>query len=176
MPLPLDGILCLDFEASALARGSWPIEVAVADCTSGATRSWLIRPLDVWLAADVWDPAAQAVHGIAREELLASGLPVEQVAQELADACRDGLVLADGGVHDRYWLAVLYDAIGREPPFALGDFHDHAVALALRAARDPQRAIASSELEAQIRFPRTHRAAADARSLAESLRLVAGWP
>jgi DNA polymerase III epsilon subunit-like protein len=176
MPLSLDNIVCLDFEASALGPGSYPIEVAVADCASGDTRSWLIHPCEAWLADGVWSAESAKVHNIPREELRKAGVPVKQVAADLANHVAGKRVLCDGGDLDRYWCGVLFEAAELKPGFALEDFDPFAWDLAVRSGRRPDVAISNSELEAQIRFPIVHRAAADARWLAEMLRLIAGWP
>lgn len=176
MHLPLDDIYCLDFEASGLHVGSYPIEVAVADCASGDCIAWLIKPTHNWISSSNWDSVSEKIHNITREELLDRGLPVEQVAQELSQHCKGKVVLADGGEHDRYWLRTLFEATGVPRDFTLDDYAAFARDLAVRSGRRPDLALANSEIESQIRFPRTHRAAADARSLAEALRLIAGWP
>jgi hypothetical protein len=176
-PLPLDDFVCLDFEASALGKGSYPIEAAVVDCATGGCRAWLIQPTPRWLTQGVWSGEAAAVHNIPRDAPLAHGLPAAQVAAELAAACAGKRVLCDGGEHDRHWLFTLFAEAGSgDPPFLIEDYHAFAWDLACRVGRRPDIAIVNSSLEAQIRFPITHRAAADARSLAETLRLIAGWP
>jgi hypothetical protein len=175
--VPLDNILCLDFEASAIGKGSFPIEVAVAEACTGALHSWLIRPTDQWLAVGVWSEESAAVHKIGRTELLLDGLPVARVAAELTARCKGRRVLSDAADFDGAWLATFYEAAqGEEAPFALHDFHTFAWQLALCAGRRPDIAYVRSELEAQIRFPMIHRAGADARCLAEMLRLIAGCP
>ena len=172
----LEGIFCLDFEASALGPGSFPIEVAVADAKSGALCSWLIRPTDAWLTDGLWSEESFAVHKITREELLRDGLAVVEVARALAARCEGKRILSDAADIDRAWLARLYKAAGLGPPFVLSDFHDFAWQLAVGMGRRPDLAYTKSELEAQMRFPMTHRAGADARSRAEMLRLIAGYP
>jgi hypothetical protein len=178
--VPLDDIVCLDFEASALGRLSYPIEVAVADCVTGACSGWLIRPTDAWLEKGVWSEEAAGVHNIPLDELKAAGRPVPEVADLLAVHCAGKRVLCDGGTHDRRWLTTLFAPLDIKPPFVLDDFRTFEWELAgLRARRGgprPDLAIANSELEALTRFPPTHRAAADARLLAEILRLIAGAP
>lgn len=173
----LDNILCLDFEASAIGKGSFPIEVAVADPRTGALHSWLIRPADQWLAAGVWSEELAAVHKIDRAGLLQDGLPVARVAAELTARCKGRHVLSDAADLDAAWLTTFYDAAeGEDAPFLLHDFHAFAWQLAIRAGRRPDIAYVKAELEAQLRFPMIHRAGADARGRAEMLRFIAGCP
>lgn len=176
MPLPLDNVLCLDFEASALGLGSYPIEVAVVDCRSTACRTWLIRPMPEWLSNCCWSDASAAVHKIPISDLVTHGQPVEQVAAELARCCSGKIVLCDGGEHDWRWLVTLYAAVDQQPPFEPRDHQAFAWDLAERSGRRPEVAVNRSEWEALSRFPTVHRAGADARRLAETLRLIAGYP
>jgi len=174
--LRLENVLCLDFEASGLGRSSYPIEVAVVDCSTTASTSWLIRPTDDWLKKGLWSEESAAVHQIALSDLLAHGMPVARVARELADCCRGKIVLCDGGGYDRQWLAQLFASADERPAFTLSDFNRYARELARRSRRDPAAAVATAESEALSRFPTVHRASADARRLAETLRLLVGYP
>jgi hypothetical protein len=174
--LSLENIYCLDFEASALGPGSYPIEAAIVDCHSDECTSWLIRPTEEWLADGVWSEQSFEVHKISLSELIAHGLPAETVARELGKRCRGKIVLCDGGDHDRRWLMTLFSCIGVRPTFGLSDFSSFARDLAARSGRRPEIAITRSELEALSRFPVLHRAGPDARRRAEILRLLAGHP
>jgi len=167
--------LCLDFEASGIGQHTFPIEVAVADPTSGEVQSWLIRPTPEWLAVGVWDKAAEAVHGLTVERITAEGLSVEQVTEALTNVAYGARVLSDSPGHDGHWLRTLYSATGvNNPPFALQDFHHFAWACATRVGRRPDIAFVKAETEAAVRFPVTHRAGADARHNAEILRQLSG--
>lgn len=155
---------------------SYPIEVGVVDCSTLASSSWLIRPVEGWLRDGVWSDESAAVHGIALPEILNNGAPLARVAHELENFCRDKTVLCDGGDHDLRWLVTLYAAIGKAPPFELSDHQVFTWDLACHANRRPDMAVSRAEWEAQTRFPSEHRAAADARRLAEVVRLIAGCP
>ena len=173
----LGHVLCLDFEASAFGPGGFPIEVAVADPATRAVRSWLIRPIDLWLGAGEWSEESAAVHKLTRHELLRHGLPVTFVAAELSALCKGKQVLSDAIDLDSAWLTTLYRATHHgDAPFVLFNFHAFAVELCWRLKRKPDIAYQAAELGAQKRFPVTHRAAADARCRAEMLRLIAGCP
>ena len=175
--LTSETLLCLDFEASSLRVGSYPIEVAIADVVSGVTHAWLIRPTAQWLAEGVWDAKSAAIHNIPLEQLLQEGLPVAQVAAELAAQCTGAQVLVDAPSYDGAWLTTLYLGAGfTAPPFQLSDFHTFATKLVAASEDDFAITLVDAAFEAQLRFPHTHRAAADARGNAEILRLLAGYP
>lgn len=167
-------VMVLDFEASGLGKGTFPIEVAVVDVDTTETRSWLIRPTRVWATSGIWDPVAEGLHGISRETLLAEGVSVEAVCAELAEAVAGRSVVTDGVAADSAWLATLYAAVGLEPPCRLepvgplmGDLTSSgglASAGEIEAAMDV----------ARQQFPHVHRAANDARRLTECLRILAG--
>ncbi|MCW3783012.1 3'-5' exonuclease [Defluviimonas salinarum] len=64
--LPLGQIAFIDFEASGLSAGSWPIEVGLSrfgDGTGITTWSSLVRPEPDW-SLDDWSKAAEGVHGL----------------------------------------------------------------------------------------------------------------
>jgi hypothetical protein len=176
MTQSLENVLCLDFEASGLGRGTYPIEVAVADCSSTKCTSWLICPTEEWLTDGIWQSQSEDVHQIALSALIAHGEPAERVARELNARCHDKTVLCDGGEHDRRWLLILLSTIEERPSFGLSDFAAFARELAEGSGRNPEIAITRSELEALSRFPLLHRAEPDARRCAELLKLLAGHP
>ena len=152
----------LDFEASSLAKNSYPIEVAWV-WESGAEESWLIRPNDDWTD---WDEAAAAIHRIPRETLVSQGQPPTVVAARMIDVLAGHDLLASAPSWDGKWLSVLLRGAGRPR---------HA--LRLRDTGDARRELAEATLgrsaetdallaEVDARFTRgrpAHRALADAR-------------
>jgi len=98
----------LDFEASSLRPDSYPIEVGWAG-EDGSLESWLIRPAPGW---DDWDPAAEAVHHLSRETLLAAGRPHEAVARRALAALKDHEVYVSAPSWDGKWMSVLLRAAG----------------------------------------------------------------
>jgi hypothetical protein len=172
----LKNVICLDFEASGLGAGSYPIEAAVADCHSGECESWLIRPKEEWLSDGIWSTESFEAHKIPLAELIACGLPPELVARELNARCQGKTVLCDGGDHDRRWPLTLFWSEGEKPSLQLSDFRSFARELAEQSGRRSEIAICRSELEALSRFPLLHRAEPDARRCAETLRLLVGYP
>jgi hypothetical protein len=126
-------------------------------------RLGFIRPLPDWFEdQNVWDPAAERIHGITREELLHSDLAPAEVAF-VFDRARAGRVLAcDTGRAglDRQWLRYLYQAARRSrmPAIAEAMPSDFAGMLARDACIGPDTVEALFEIAPQI----SHRAAEDA--------------
>ncbi len=167
----LQNIVCIDFEASSLARTGYPIEVAVVDCATAECSAWLIRPTDEWLRDGLWSEESAAVHTICFQDLIAHGQPAALVARELSDRCLGKKVLCDGGEHDWMWLAMLCADSGLRPP-VLSDYEQFVRELA-RQSECSSAAVVAAEAAALSRFPVLHRAGPDARRLAETLRLIA---
>lgn len=145
----------LDVEASGFGQGSYPIEVG---CVLPDGRSYcaLIQPVKGW---DGWDPAAEAVHGISREMLVAHGLPPLSVAIRLNSLLQGLTVYSDAWGQDYVWLAKLHEVAGVPASYRL----DHLV----RITPDVEAAhwnTIRKDVEKSLRVER-HRASADARVL-----------
>lgn len=165
-------VICIDFEASCLPSvdaESYPIEVGIAFVTGGASRSWLIRPIDEWRRVGFWDPAAERLHGLTIDRLERDGVDVAVVRQELADAVGGCTIVSDYPPADAKWAAILY---GGQAPFPI---ESHEAVLYQRAGlpaiafRD---ALRDAEEGALRRVSQRHRAEPDARRLAEICRLM----
>ncbi len=189
-------ILFVDFEASSLLPGSFPIEVAWVDET-GQGESYLIRPDEEWLDEAAgnpgWSAASAAVHGISLEMLMTEGGPAEQVARRAAEVlCRSNVVAcSDNPGFDGMWLETLLDAGGLRSSSALVDVRQ-AYAWACHPLRalfppglpiltedadrrfgDLAAEIISNAVEAEVLRPRVHhRALPDAESLWRTWRAV----
>jgi hypothetical protein len=98
----------LDFEASSLAKTSYPIEIAWV-FENGAAESHLIRPADGWTD---WDPKAEAIHHIPRATLLRDGRPHDEVAQRMVAVLTGHDLLASAPSWDGKWLSYLLRAAG----------------------------------------------------------------
>ncbi len=98
----------LDFEASSLSGESYPIEVGWAG-EDGSEEAHLIRPAPEWTD---WDAAAEAIHKISREQLLAGGEPHDQVARRMLDALGEEDVYVTAPSWDGAWLSRLLRAAG----------------------------------------------------------------
>ncbi|KAA0677683.1 hypothetical protein [Roseomonas genomospecies 6] len=173
----LSRYVALDCEASGLEPRelTFPVSVGVSfsDLT---TRHWLIRPAKEWLNWP-WDPAAEAIHGISRDMLLAEGLPVEQVAAELADVVAGRTCVSDSD-RDIGWIRTLYRATGQHgAPFPHQEWYDVLERIAKTKVSGPIAGLAlidDAVNGARRRYPPTHKADEDARTVMATLRLIAG--
>lgn len=165
-------ILFFDIEASGLHEASVPVELGWAWITrepedGGALRvraeAMLIRPSRSWREGpNMWDPAAEAIHGIARSELLDAGQAPAEVVLAFDRARKGKLLVSDtgpGGV-DARWLRKPYEAASesRYPIIAEVDPADLCAAV-LEVVR-----LAPAALDAllEIAPQASHRAAEDA--------------
>lgn len=105
----------IDFEASGLGNATYPIEVAWS-LPDGTVREFLIRRKTEWT---YWQPEAEAVHGISREELQAKGRPADEICELLVRDLDGKEVYADGGLCDELWLKQLLAAGKCETPINL---------------------------------------------------------
>jgi len=97
----------IDLEASGFGRGSYPIEVGVAD-ENQAVLSFLIKPLSNWTH---WDESAANIHGITRDVLAESGMDAREVALKLNEVFAGKTLYTDGWSFDSSWLGLLYDEV-----------------------------------------------------------------
>lgn len=158
----------LDFEASSLARNSYPIEVAWL-FEDGSGEAHLIRPQPDWTD---WAAASAAIHGISRARLEAEGAPARKVAARLYEALDGHDAYASAPSWDGKWLSVLLRA-GELPRHAIR-LGDSAAARAEAAAEALRGRVADEALPAAVaavlaevddwlrRQPVAHRAMADA--------------
>jgi hypothetical protein len=114
---PLSGTLpiILDVEASGVGRGSYPIEIGIAD-PRGVTHCFLIRPEPDWQA---WDARAEALHRISRAYLVDNGIDVGEAARRLNDLLAGLTVFSDGWAFDVSWVALLFDRAGISQHFRI---------------------------------------------------------
>lgn len=96
----------LDFEASSLAKLSYPIEVAWV-FEDGTSESHLIRPAPQWTD---WDSEAEAVHRIPREVLERDGVPHDVVARRMVEQLSGHTLFASAPSWDGKWLSALLRA------------------------------------------------------------------
>jgi hypothetical protein len=179
----------LDFEASSLAEGSFPIEVAWVDQVGQGER-YLIRP-----APDCtdWSGEAEMLHGIGRQDLVRHGTPYEQVARRAVKvlAAEDVRVFSDSPPFDGRWLQHLLAAAGVTTPVQLLHIvrlYSHACEPLRQALSSPdapayrnaeervrnlvREIVARAEEAAALRPRVQHRALPDAESLWRTWRLV----
>lgn len=164
-PSPQQAPAVLDIEASGFGRGSYPIEVGFV-LGDGEVGCMLIQPAVHWTH---WDPAAERLHRITREDLQRHGCPIRDVVEVLNDSLCGHTLFSDGWVHDYSWLAVLYEAARRVPTFCLQSLS------ALLTQDEIDRWLATKQRVAdELALPR-HRACADARLLQATFRRLR-WP
>lgn len=149
----------LDYEASSLLPGSYPIEAGYSRLDLPEPISFLIRPHESWRNC-VWDPTSEAVHGIPPILLEAEGLDVTEACRRLTSATAGRLVLSDYPSAEELWSARLYDAVGQDVPFKVEHYGDWLWDRAERAGMDPAEAHFVMHAFAH-RFKRPHRAGPD---------------
>ena len=182
-------ILFVDFEASSLLPGSFPIEVAWVD-EAGQGEAYLIRPHEEWLDEAAgnpgWSAESAAIHGLSLETLMTEGVAAERVATRAAEVlCRSNvMVCSDNPGFDGGWLETLLDAGRLRPYSALVDVRQAYMwaCRPLHALFPPGPTISTEEaerrfgnlakeiitgaVEAEVLRPRVHhRALPDAESL-----------
>lgn len=95
----------LDIEASGFGVESYPIEVGVVR-SDGERYCKLIRPFDNW---QFWQPSAQKIHGICRQDLIEYGVHGTQICVELNAFLGTNTAYCDGWVVDSPWLRTLFE-------------------------------------------------------------------
>ncbi|WP_311968488.1 hypothetical protein [Pseudomonas baltica] len=137
----------IDFEASGIAPGSYPIEVAVV--SSEASYSSLIRPARYWT---YWSFDAQDMHGLSQDQLREQGDMPVGVAIRM-NQLFSGQILCSDSPQDTFWLDVLYEAAELTPTFQLKPLESF---VGRQAASDIYRLLPTT---------RIHRALPDATAL-----------
>lgn len=162
-------LVFLDFEASSLAKRSFPIEVGWV-FEDGTSAEHLIRPAPDWTD---WDDKAAAIHGISRDDL-AVATPHEEVARVMVEQLAAHNLLASAPSWDGKWLSALLRAAGyprhtlrlRDSDDALREVAEDT--LAPRVSPEKlQEEVANLLALAEVRAtnaPPAHRALADARA------------
>lgn len=119
LPWPL---WVIDFEASGLGPGSYPIEAGIAlwRAPGEAVRVWssLISPAPDWIEGGLWDVEAEKVHQLP-QSALSGGLTVKEAAHGLNALAAHAAVFSDAPQYDDYWLRRLYAAAGLQAAFRL---------------------------------------------------------
>jgi hypothetical protein len=145
-------LVFLDFEASSLAKLSYPIEVAWV-FEDGSEESHLIRPPAQWTD---WDMAAEAIHHIPRARIEAEGTPHDMVARRMVEVLTGHDLFASAPSWDGKWLSALLRA-AKLPRHALR----------LRDTEEAQRETATAILRPVVPAASLGVAVADVIALAE---------
>ena len=149
----------IDIEASGFGKGSYPIEIGYF-MPDGGSFCTLIRPEPGWTH---WDSSAEAVHGIARQQLASHGKSAVDVCLALNRSLRRQRVYCDAWSYDYVWLSVMYDAADLVPSFELRDLRE-LLGECEKTLWHATRAM----VEVRLALSR-HRASGDARTLFETL-------
>lgn len=153
-------LVFLDFEASGLGLGTWPIEIGLCRINadlSFRTQSRLICPHASWDPTK-WSRDSQMIHNIDRVDL-DTAPAAETVARWALEELRDAVVVSDAPDFDLPWLDTLLATIDKERAVQLHDFDEMMFAVFGRAGAS--RAFAYLE---DTYVP--HRAGPDAQRLA----------
>ena len=164
----------LDFEASSLSSGSYPIEVAWS-LADGSIESHLISPSGIETWTD-WSVLSEKVHGIPRDELLAHGKSPEWICNRMNQQLFGQTVYTDNPDYDGMWLVEMFSIVrGSRLKFRLGLVDE---LLFSRIYPNPaSRAAAMDKIrgmkeEARRRVGGQHRARLDVQYLMELYRIV----
>ena len=119
-------LITLDFEASSLGSGSYPIKVGIAIWRSpvAPVEIWsaLIGPTARWELRGDWSARAEAIHDISLSELLGlAALAPKDVMLRLNETIGTATAWCDGGDFDQHWLSELTRAAGVQATWSLGD-------------------------------------------------------
>lgn len=158
-------IIFVDLEASSLIEG-YPIEVgwAIVRDFKVTTESHLIRPTPNWYFDDFrWSTDSEAVHGIARGNLLDHGELPANVAARMTELFSNKILYSDAPSYDFAWIVELYHAAFKDHsavPFKLADVSG------LYEDEDTDERKFEREVRKRRKFKVEHRAAEDALNLA----------
>ena len=94
----------LDIEASGLGNTSYPIEIAWNN-SNGEILKRLIKPSSDWTS---WDPEAECIHGITREEIEQDGISVDDMCSLIKESLTGITVYSDAPELERFWLNRLF--------------------------------------------------------------------
>lgn len=159
----------LDFEASSLASGSYPIEVAWSG-PDGTIESHLISPANIGRWTD-WSAKAEQLHGIRRGQLLAEGRPPSWICQRLNEALHGETVYTDAPDYDGQWLTDLFSCSWiMTPRFTLASADEMLIdvmAQQIPNRQDALKALTAIKTNARQQLPERHRAARDVAYLVE---------
>lgn len=164
----------LDFEASSLASGSYPIEVAWSDADA-CIESHLISPAGITTWTD-WSSSAQQLHGLTREQLLTSGKSPMWVARRMNEQLSGQMAYTDNPDYDGFWLEQLFKKTnGLKPAFSLGHVDDLLMSLIcpeLSNAAYAKHLIETMKSMARQMVSGQHRAASDVQYLIQLYTLA----
>ena len=107
MPLKIEDLLFVDFEASSLDPASWPIEVGIAWIEDHTVQSWssLIRPAPDW-SMEYWSAQSAAIHNIPRNSL-ETAPEARDIAREFIRRMKGKALISDAPQFESRWATRL---------------------------------------------------------------------
>jgi hypothetical protein len=172
-----------------------PIEIgwAFAEPTTGEIHSerHLVKPPPNWNLGPVWDPDAEKLHKITREELYAHDRAPVEIADRMNRTLRGQELYSDHPLDDKHWWFEIWKASGApaftlgdteaicmiEPTFKLREVNAYDFIARLGADRGWDTAWFETAKDESDRIaPKKHRAEADARHLAVLWLMISRGP
>lgn len=153
-------MIILDFEASGIMKGGYPIEIAwIRD--SGIAISSLIKPSDNWLLdKKLWSERSQNVHGINKATLINEGLDIKSVIDLIVNDIKEHeTIYSDNPSFEQEWLDRLFNEAGIPHNYIVRDFN-----VMLNNISDPY-SMEEAYCQARKISPPTHRAQKDVEYL-----------
>jgi hypothetical protein len=168
-----------DCEASCI--GGLPIEIgwAFADPATGEIHSegHLVKPPSHWDLEPVWDPDAQRLHKISRQQLTSNGKPPFVIAKRMNEVLAGRELFSDGPTDDDRWLRTIFDEAGPDPAFTIRRLHADVLIKELAGELGwGETGLEGAKADAARLAPRRHRAEADARHLAQLWLIIFRGP
>ncbi|SIS59498.1 hypothetical protein [Neptunomonas antarctica] len=111
-------VICIDIEASGMGSRSYPIEIAWKSALTGKSDAFLINPDTGYNWTD-WDPVANDIHGIDRDELVANGISVRDACRRLNRMLEGQAVTSDAYEFDYFWMQRLFESAMMKPAFVM---------------------------------------------------------
>lgn len=167
-----------DCEASRI--GGLPIEIGWAFVLSSGdieSEGYLVKPPAHWDLDSMWDPDAEALHGISREQLAREGRSSFAIARRMNEVLAGRELFSDAPGDDERWLRIVFEDGGLDPAFTIRRMHADVLIgnLAVKGGRTLA-AYEAAKDEISRLAPRTRRAEADARHLAVLWQMVSQRP
>jgi len=164
-------LLFIDFEASSLLPGTFPVEVGwVGDGVPGESHLIHPGPFEGW---GDWSYESEAIHGISQDMLRSQGQPAEWVARRFLKALQGRQGVVGSITYDSMWLVLLLEVIGGDAPRLLSEETAlHQAALTILEDASAARVCVRAAREARLGDIVYHRALPDAESSFRLYRTV----
>lgn len=168
----LENIAIIDFEASSLNSGSYPIELGVCLPDTRYAESKLIRPVPKWCSPtrkSGWSYESQQIHGISFEQLEKEGEDAKDVVNWFFEVVGNRTIVSDAPEFDQYWLHTLIKDSGIEKNLPL---LERIQFLWVKCAKFDSKLVESAISLAKIKEPPTHRALNDVKHMMKVFEII----